>query len=130
MKNEPIKTFCFLFKSIKQTLNSFYTNFWEELKNSRFSSMSKVSFNTLSLYIHLIFLKKRDGSIVRRVLGQNGEVLTDPKKVASTLIKILKDRRLSIILLNMQEIFLFLIFHHLMRKKLQAYFPNWPLGKL
>ena len=48
--------------------------------------MSKEAFNTLKSICKYHLHEKRDGSIVNKVLGENGEVITDPKKVPSTLI--------------------------------------------
>ena len=98
VKNETYQNILLSIKdeeSIKQTLNSYWTNFWEEFENSRFSPMSKEAFNTLKSICKYHLYEKRDGSIVNRVLGENGEVITDPKKVASTLIEVLKDIQLS-----------------------------------
>ena len=40
-------------------------------------------------------LRKRDGSIVNNILGEDGNIIADPKKVSSVVIGVLKDIQLS-----------------------------------
>ena len=98
VKNDEYKNLLLSLKeedSIKETLNFYWTNFWEELEAQRYSPMSKEAFDTLKAICKYHLYEKRDGSIVNKILTCNGEILTDPKKVASSLIEVLKDIQLS-----------------------------------
>ena len=76
--------------SVTEVLNEYWANFWNEIENKRFSSMSKDAFNTMKTITKYHLYEKRDGSIVNSILEGDGEIVTDPKKVASTLIGVLK----------------------------------------
>ena len=81
--------------SITKVLNAYWSSLWEETENIRFSPMSKEAFKMLKSICKYHLFEKRDGSIVNKVLGDEGEVITDPKKVSAALIEVLKDIQLS-----------------------------------
>ena len=81
--------------TIKETLNSYWTNFWQEIEELRYSALSKEAFNTLKTICKYHLYEKRDGSIVNQILGENEEIITDPKQVSAILIEVLQDIQLS-----------------------------------
>ena len=97
-KNDTYKSILLSIKdesSITEALKNYWSSFWEEVEDMRFSPMSKEAFNMLKTICKYHLYEKRDGSIVNNILGDDGNIITDPKKVSSALIEVLKNIQLS-----------------------------------
>lgn len=78
-------------ESIKEVLNSYWNNFWNEVEEKRFSPLSKEAFDTLRTICKYHLYEKRDGSIVSKIKGDNEQIITESNEVAAQLIEVLKE---------------------------------------
>jgi len=79
-----------------EIIRQYFRQFNNELEDRRFSNISKEFFR----YVRKVFkydqIDKRDGSIISSILGENQEIITDPKEVNKQLMLTIKELQVDL----------------------------------
>ncbi len=73
--------------SIAETLENYWSTFWNDNERERFSPMSMNAFKTLKTICKYHLFEKRDGSIVNKIQDVYGNLISNQDKVSELSLR-------------------------------------------